>query len=80
MLLERGVIRVELALDPFGLTIRRSGRRLMRSGSLWAADGTVHDHFIQFTEGVVAHEELAPVERAYTGEVLDSFDDGLAVG
>jgi alpha-glucosidase (family GH31 glycosyl hydrolase) len=24
----------------------------------------VHDHFVQFTEGVVAHEDLAPIERA----------------
>jgi alpha-glucosidase (family GH31 glycosyl hydrolase) len=79
VVLERGAIRVELALDPFGLTIRRAGRRLIRSGSLWVADGTVHDHFIQFTEGVVAREELAPVERAYRADVLDSFGDGVAV-
>ena len=41
VVLERGATRVELALDPFGLTIRRAGRRLMRSAGLWAADGTV---------------------------------------
>ena len=62
-------MRVEIALRPFELTIRRAGRRLVRSLGAWVADGTVHDHFIQFTEGVVAREELAPVERAAVARV-----------
>ena len=45
-------MQVEIALRPFELTVRRAGRRLLRSMGAWVADGTVHDHFIQFTEGV----------------------------
>ncbi len=64
LVLERGRLRVEIGLAPFELTVRRAGRRLARSLGAWVADGTVHDHFIQLTEGVVAREELAPAERA----------------
>lgn len=64
VVLSRGELRVEIALRPFELTIRRRDRRLVRELSAWVADGTVHDHFIALTEGVVAHEELAPIERA----------------
>jgi alpha-glucosidase (family GH31 glycosyl hydrolase) len=69
VVLERGRLRVEIALRPFELTIRRSGRRLVRSMGGWVAEGTVHDHFIQLTEGVVAAEELAPLERAAAARV-----------
>jgi len=62
--LRRGSLQVEIALRPLELTIRRAGRRLVRSMGAWVAEGTVHDHFIHFTEGVVAAEDLAPVERA----------------
>ena len=54
VVLERGRVRVEITLSPFEVTIRRAGRRLVRSLGAWVAEGTVHDHFIQFTEGVVA--------------------------
>ena len=64
VVLERGELRVEIVLQPFSLTVRRRGRRLLRAAGAWVAQGTVHDHFIQFTEGVVAREELAPPERA----------------
>ena len=63
LVLERGTLRVELAPSPLTLTVRRSGRRLVRAGGLWVADGTVHDNFVQFTEGVVAREQLSPPER-----------------
>ena len=69
LVLERGPLRVEIALRPFELTVRRAGRRLVRSLGAWVAEGTVHDHFIHFTEGVVAREELAPVERARAAAV-----------
>jgi hypothetical protein len=69
LVLERGPLRVEIALRPFELTVRRGGRRLVRSMGAWVADGTVHDHFIQLTEGVVAAEELAPLERAAAARV-----------
>ena len=64
VVLQRGRLRVEIALQPFELTVHRGDRRLVRSLGAWVADGTVHDHFIALTEGVVAHEDLAPVERA----------------
>ena len=64
VVLERGELRIEIVLQPFSITVRRRGRRLMRAAGAWVAHGTVHDHFIQFTEGVVAREELAPPERA----------------
>ncbi len=66
---ENGRLRAEISLRPFSFTIRRAGRRLLRSGGAWVADGTVADHFIQFTEGVVAAETLFPHERATRGGV-----------
>ena len=56
----RGRLPVEVALRP--LRADRPPRRaaLVRSLGAWVAEGTVHDHFIQLTEGVVAREELAP--------------------
>jgi alpha-glucosidase (family GH31 glycosyl hydrolase) len=79
VVLERGPVRVEIALSPFEVTIRRAGRRLVRSLGAWVAEGTVHDHFIQFTEGVVAREELAPVERAWTAVVRRCSADQAAL-
>jgi alpha-glucosidase (family GH31 glycosyl hydrolase) len=70
--LEQGQLRAEINLRPFSFTIRRAGRRLLRSAGAWIADGTVHDHFIQFTEGVVVAEELAPHERAVRASVLET--------
>jgi hypothetical protein len=69
VVLVRGRLRVEIALQPFELTIRHGGRRLVRSMGAWVAEGAVRDHFIQLTEGVVAGEELAPVERASAARV-----------
>src|SRR5258708_8000062 len=72
LVLERGKLRMELDLRPFSVTLRRSGRRLMRAGGVWVADGQVHDHFVQFTEGVVAREELAPHEKAQRAVVTSA--------
>ena len=69
VVLQQGRLRIEIVLRPFDLTIRRAGRRLIRSMGAWAAEGTVHDHFIQLTEGVVAGEDLAPLERAAVARV-----------
>ena len=77
VVVERGRVRVELALRPFSFTVRRMGRRLLRSGGLWAADGTIHDHFIQFTEGVVPREERSPAERALRATVAVLHDHGV---
>ena len=62
--LDRGQISIEVALRPFAITARRAGRRLLRNAGAWVAEGAVRDHFIQFTEGVIAREESAPHERA----------------
>ena len=62
-LLEVGRLRVEVLLRPFAFTIRRDGRRLMRAGGAWLADGEIRDQFVQFTEGVIGHEERAPAQR-----------------
>ncbi len=67
--IQRGKLSLELTLRPFSFTLRRVGRRLLRNGSAWVADGTVNDHFIQFTEGVVADEDLAPHERVLRAAV-----------
>ncbi len=80
--LSRGSLRVELTLRPFSFTVRRAGRRLLRSAGLWVADGTVADQFIGLTEGVIAHEDRAPAERALQARVI-AVDDAsvqLAVG
>ena len=79
-MLERDALRVEVALRPFALTVRRSGRRLMRAVGVWVADGTVHDHFVQFTEGVVPNEELAPTERARRVESVQLREHGVGLG
>ncbi|MGI8902794.1 MAG: TIM-barrel domain-containing protein [Solirubrobacteraceae bacterium] len=77
VVLERGPLRVELRLRPFSLTVRRAGRRLLRDGGLWAADGTIHDHFVALTEGVVPREERSPAERALRAEVTRHAEGGV---
>ena len=75
--LERADLRLEISLGPFSFTLRRAGRRLLRAGGLWVAEGTVHDRFIKFTEGVLASEDLLPLELAQRAEVARMADDGL---
>jgi hypothetical protein len=41
----RGPLSVDVVLRPFSLTLRRDGRRLLRSAGLWAAEGSAADHF-----------------------------------
>jgi len=77
VVLERGLLHVEIDLRPFALTVRRAGRRLLRSGCVWVADGTVHDRFIQLTEGVMAREERAAPERGVRGAVSARLGDGV---
>jgi alpha-glucosidase (family GH31 glycosyl hydrolase) len=79
LVLERGLLTVEVSLRPFDFTVRRGERALIRGGGAWVADGTIHDHFIQFTEGVVAREELAPVERAIRARVAESRADAASL-
>ena len=79
ILLDRGSLRVEIALRPFSLALHCAGRRLLRAASAWVAEGSVHDHFIQLTEGVVAREDLDPVERALRAELTDRGEDAVAL-
>src|ERR671923_1203619 len=61
-------MQVEVSRSPFGVTIRRGGRRLLGPIGVAVWDGTVQDHFVQLTEGVLAHEELGDPVRAVTAE------------
>lgn len=67
--LRHGALELEVTLRPFAITARRNGRRLLRDAGAWVAEGTVHDHFVQFTEGVVPGEDLAPHERVSRASV-----------
>src|SRR5258706_10810207 len=79
VVLARGELRVELALRPFAITVRRAGRRLIRAGGIWVAEGTIEDKFVQWTEGVVAHEDLSPPERALRALPAASDDDEVVL-
>ncbi len=78
--LESGSLRVEIELRPFCITLRRAGRRLLRSAGAWVADGVVRDHFVALTEGVIASEELTPSERAVRAEALEPDETGVWLG
>jgi alpha-glucosidase (family GH31 glycosyl hydrolase) len=67
--LERGSISLEIVLRPFAFTLRRAGRRLLRDGGLWVAEGIQDDRFVMFTEGIITAERLAPLERATRAEL-----------
>ena len=58
MRLSHGAVEVEIGLDPLAITVRRGGRRLVRDLSVHLLDGVVGDQFVQWTEGVLAHEDL----------------------
>jgi alpha-glucosidase (family GH31 glycosyl hydrolase) len=82
LVLQRGPLRVDVSLRPFAFTIRRMGRRLLRSAGVWVAEGTANDFFVQFTEGVLPREERLPPERGLHARVdADSdWEVKLAVG
>jgi alpha-glucosidase (family GH31 glycosyl hydrolase) len=71
VVIERDLLRVEIDLWPFSLTIRRAGRRLLRHAGVWVADGTIHDHFVQLTEGVIPHEDTSPPEPAQRATLIE---------
>ncbi len=76
VVLERGTVSVQITLRPFSITVRRSGRRLLRNAGAWVAEGTVQDHFVQFTEGVIGLEDLAPHERASRARLIPDENGG----
>jgi len=82
IIVERGQNSTEIVLRPFSLTLRRANRRLLREAGLWVADGRVQDVFIHLTEGVIAHEDLGPLDRAITATPQRQLADGveLALG
>jgi alpha-glucosidase (family GH31 glycosyl hydrolase) len=79
LVLERGALRVEIAQHPFAVHVRRGGRRLIRGLCPWAVDGEMHDQFIQFTEGVIAHEELGLPERVVAASLPEPLADGVTL-
>ncbi|MEO6462667.1 MAG: TIM-barrel domain-containing protein, partial [Candidatus Eisenbacteria bacterium] len=76
LVLERGALRVEISLRPLRIDVRRGGRRLVRGLGVWAIEGEICDLFIQFTEGVVAREELGLPERVVAASVAEPRADG----
>jgi alpha-D-xyloside xylohydrolase len=79
VVLEHGLLRLELELRPFSFTLRRGDRRLLRGGGAWVAEGVVHDRFVQLTEGVVAREDLEPPERALGARVEHAENDAVVL-
>ena len=75
----RGNLVIEIALRPFSVTVRRSGRRLLRSAGFWAAVGTAADQFVQLTEGVVPHEDLGPPQRALSARIDQQGENWVAL-
>jgi alpha-glucosidase (family GH31 glycosyl hydrolase) len=75
----RGPLSVDVVLRPFSLTLRRDGRRLLRSAGLWAAEGIAADHFVQLTEGVIVNETLAPYELAASATVVVQSEDTVVL-
>jgi alpha-glucosidase (family GH31 glycosyl hydrolase) len=77
LVLDRGALRVEITQHPFAVHVRRNGRRLIRGLGVWAVEGEICDQFIQFTEGVIAREELGLPERVVAASVAEPLADGV---
>ena len=76
LVLSRGGVRVEIARRPFAIAVLRDGRRLIRGFGLWCADGEAADQFIQFTEGVIAAEQLEVPEQVVSATLAEPLADG----
>ena len=77
VVIELAPLRVEIALRPFTLTVRRGVRRLLRGGGVWVAEGQVNDQFIHLTEGVIAREQRSSPERAWRATVSTCETDAV---
>ena len=77
--LARGTLHVEIALRPFALSVVRGRRRLVRDAGVRIHDGTVHDQFVQLTEGVLAGEDLSDPVAAETARPSGALRDGVAL-
>jgi alpha-glucosidase (family GH31 glycosyl hydrolase) len=80
LVLSREALRVEISRHPFGIDVRRDGRRLLRQFGIWCADGEVRDQFIQLTEGVIPSEELEVPERVVAANLVEPLADGAELG
>ena len=58
VVLEHGRVAVEIATIPLAVTVRRDGHRLAGPIAPRVRDGENRDQFVQWTEGVIAEEEL----------------------
>ena len=58
VVLERGRVAVEIAAIPLAVTVRRDGHRLAGPIAPRVRDGENRDQFVQWTEGMIAEEEL----------------------
>jgi alpha-glucosidase (family GH31 glycosyl hydrolase) len=76
VVLARGELTLEISLLPFAFVLRRSGRRLLRAGGVWVADGVNKDHFVQFSEGIVPNEQLSPPEPGKRAWLMLGEDTG----
>jgi len=76
IVLSRAALSVEITRRPFAIDVRRNGRRLIRGLGVWCAAGEVQDQFIQFTEGVIASEELEIPERVFSASLAEPLADG----
>jgi len=76
LVLQRGAVRVEIEQHPFAIHVRRDERRLIRALGLFGVDGEIEDQFIQFTEGVIAGEELELPERVVAVSLSEALADG----
>jgi alpha-glucosidase (family GH31 glycosyl hydrolase) len=52
------MLSLDVADSPTRITVRRDGRRLLGPIEPRVRDGEIHDHFVQWTEGVIAGETL----------------------
>ena len=70
--------RVEVSLRPFALhDPARTAARCCAPAAPGSPTATVHDQFIQFTEGVIAHEERSPAQRARYADPDAAGDRGV---
>ena len=61
----------------------RSGARAVGScatAGAWVAEGIVRDQFVQLTEGIIADEELSPLEPAQYAEIVAESEWGAELG
>jgi alpha-glucosidase (family GH31 glycosyl hydrolase) len=74
------MVTVELEPGPPRVTIRRGGRRLIGPIEPRVRDGEIHDHFVQWTEGVIAGEELGdPIDDGITLDVTQPGPDHVVL-